>query len=74
VRVEPHFRCAEKTFVSEVSVYRILKAEGLVTSQAFIAMKAAAAFAKHTKAINQRWQTDFTYLTNIGWNVSTCRM
>ena len=30
------FTDAEKTFVSEASVYRILKAEGLVTSPAFI--------------------------------------
>jgi putative transposase len=35
------FTDAEKTFVSEASVYRILKAEGLVTSPAFIVMKAA---------------------------------
>ena len=33
------FTDAEKTFVSEASVYRILQAEGLVTSPAFIAMK-----------------------------------
>ena len=33
------FTDAEKTFVSEASVYRILKAEGLVTSPAFILMK-----------------------------------
>lgn len=37
------FTDAEKTFVSEASVYRILKAEGLVTSPAFIVMKAADA-------------------------------
>ena len=35
------FTDAERTFVSEASVYRILKAEGLVTSPAFIVMKAA---------------------------------
>jgi len=57
------FTDAEKTFVSEASVYRILKDEGLVTSPAFIVMKAADAFANPTSAINQPWQTDFTYLT-----------
>jgi putative transposase len=36
------FTDTEKTFVSEASVYRILKAEGLVTSPAFIVMKAAS--------------------------------
>lgn len=39
------FTDAEKIFVSEASVYRILKGEGLVTSPAFIVMKAAEAFA-----------------------------
>lgn len=61
------FTDAEKTFVSEASVYRILKAEGLVTSPAFIVMKAADAFANPTTAINQLWQTDFTYLKVTGW-------
>ena len=61
------FTDAEKTFVSEASVYRILKAEGLVTSPVFIVMKAADAFANPTTAINQLWQTDFTYLKVTGW-------
>src|SRR6476646_6637363 len=61
------FTDAEKTFVSEASVYRILKAEGLVTSPAFIVMKAADAFANPTTAVNQLWQTDFTYLKVTGW-------
>jgi putative transposase len=61
------FTDAEKTFVSEASVYRILKAEGLVTSPAFIVMKAADTFANPTTAINQLWQTDFTYLKVTGW-------
>ena len=61
------FTDAERTFVSEASVYRILKAEGLVTSPAFIVMKAADAFANPTTAINQLWQTDFTYLKVTGW-------
>jgi putative transposase len=61
------FTDAEKTFVSEASVYRILKAEGLVTSPAFIVMKAADTFANPTTGINQLWQTDFTYLKVTGW-------
>ena len=56
-----------RRFVSEASVYRILKAEGLVTSPAFIVMKAADRFANPTTAINQLWQTDFTYLKVTGW-------
>jgi transposase InsO family protein len=61
------FTDREKTFVSEASVYRLLKAEGLVTSPAFIVMTAADKFANPTTAINQIWQTDFTYLKVTGW-------
>jgi putative transposase len=61
------FTDRHKTFVSEASVYRLLKAEDLITSPAFIIMKAADAFANPTTAINQLWQTDFTYLKVTGW-------
>jgi putative transposase len=61
------FTDQQRTFVSESSVYRLLKAEGLVTSPAFIVIKAAEAFACPTTAINQLWQTDFTYLKVTGW-------
>ena len=54
-------------FVSEASVYRFLKARGLIASPAFIVVKAADAFKNKTTAPNQLWQTDFTYLKVIGW-------
>ena len=54
-------------FVSEASVYRLLKAHDLITSPAFIVIKAANAFKDKTTAPNQLWQTDFTYLKVIGW-------
>jgi transposase InsO family protein len=54
-------------FISEASVYRLLKAHGLITSPAFIVMKAADEFRDKTTAPNQLWQTDFTYLKVIGW-------
>lgn len=54
-------------FVSEASVYRLLKAHDLITSPAFIVMKAADEFKDKTTAPNQLWQTDFTYLEVIGW-------
>jgi putative transposase len=53
-------------FVSESSVYRLLKAHDLITSAAFIVIKAADEFKDKTTAPNQLWQTDFTYLKVIG--------
>ena len=61
------FTDRHETFVSEASVYRLLKAEDLITSPAFILMQAADRFANPTTAINQLWQTDFTYLKVTGW-------
>ena len=57
----------QQYFVSEASVYRLLKANDLITSPAFILLKAADHFAEPTTAPNQLWQTDFTYLRVIGW-------
>ena len=54
-------------FVSEASVYRLLRSHDLITSPAFIVMKAADEFRDKTTAPNQLWQTDFTYLKVIGW-------
>jgi len=54
-------------FISEATVYRILKEHDLVTSPAWIVMKAADRFDQPTTAINQLWQTDFTYLKVMGW-------
>ena len=54
-------------FVSEATVYRLLKAHDLITSPAFIVMKAANEFQDKTMAPNQMWQTDFTYLKIVGW-------
>ena len=45
----------------------MLKAHGLITSPAYIVMKAADEFRDKTTAPNQLWQTDFTYLKVIGW-------
>ena len=61
------FTDTESYFVSEASVYRLLKAHDLITSPAFIVIKAADEFKDKTTAPNQLWQTDFTYLKVIGW-------
>ena len=57
----------QRYFVSESSVYRLLKAYDLITSPAFAVIKAASEFRDKTTAINQMWQTDFTYIKIIGW-------
>jgi transposase InsO family protein len=61
------FTDTQSYFVSEASVYRLLKAHDLITSPAFIVIKAAEEFRDKTTAINQMWQTDFTYLKVTGW-------
>src|SRR5580700_524624 len=61
------FTDEQEYFVSEASVYRLLKAHGLITSPAYVVIKAANEFKDKTTAINQLWQTDFTYLKITGW-------
>src|ERR671912_2491798 len=62
-----HFTHRERYFVSEASVYRLLAAHDLITSPAFVVVKAAEEFHAKTAAPNQLWQTDFTYLKVTGW-------
>ncbi|NOU62136.1 transposase [Marinifilum sp. JC070] len=57
----------QKWFISESSVYRILKVQGLVTSPACNVMEAADESKDKTTHIHQQWQTDFTYFKIIGW-------
>ncbi len=61
------FTDTERYFVSEASVYRLLKAQDLIPSPAYITIKAADEFHEKTVRPNQLWQTDFTYLKVAGW-------
>jgi len=61
------FTDTKSYFVSEATIYRLLKAHDLITSPAFIVIKAANEFKDKTMAPNQLWQTDFTYFKVIGW-------
>jgi len=54
-------------FISESSVYRILKARGLVSSPAYKVISAGEKFENPTKRVNELWQTDFTYFKIINW-------
>ena len=54
-------------FISESSVYRILKAHDLITSPAYILMQAGDSFKNPTRRIHELWQTDFTYFRIVGW-------
>ena len=54
-------------FVSESTVYRLLKARDLITSPAYILMQASDRFQNPSRRVNELWQTDFTYLKIVGW-------
>jgi putative transposase len=54
-------------FISERSVYRILKDFDLLTSPAYIVMSAADEFKHKTRQVHEMWQTDFTYFKITGW-------
>lgn len=54
-------------FVSESSVYRILKGYDLIKSPAFEVITAKNKFDNPTKRVNEMWQTDFTQFLVIDW-------
>jgi putative transposase len=62
-----HLTDTQKYFVSESSVYRILKANDLITSPAYTVLSAKDKFDQPTTRVNQLWQTDFTYLKVVQW-------
>jgi putative transposase len=62
-----HITDTQGYFISESSVYRILKQYDLVQSPNYIVMAAADQFHHPTNRVNELWQTDFTYFKIISW-------
>ena len=62
-----HITDTEGYFISETSVYRILKGYDLITSPAFDIVKASDKFKNPTKRVNEMWQTDFTQFKVVSW-------
>ncbi len=59
----------QQIFISESSVYRILKQRGLITAPSHILISASDEFKDKTSFVHQMWQTDFTYFKIVGWGV-----
>ncbi len=62
-----HITDTRDYFISESSVYRILKVHDLITSPQFMVMSAADSFQNPTHEVHELWQTDFTYFRVVGW-------
>lgn len=62
-----HITDAYGYYISESSVYRILRAYDLITSPAYIVISAADCFKQPTKGVHELWQTDFSYFRIVGW-------
>ena len=56
-------------YISESSVYRILKANDLIQTPDYEVLEAYDKFPRPTEHINELWQTDFTYfkIVHFGW-------
>lgn len=62
-----HLTDNEGHFISESSVYRILKGYDLVTSPVFQLVSAKDTFDNKTVRVNEMWQTDFTQFRVVDW-------
>ena len=55
------------TYVSESTVYRILKREGLIKPAEIVGFKAAKEYRRKTKQPNELWASDCCHLKVIDW-------
>lgn len=58
---------AGKMYISESTVYRILKREGLIKPAEIIGFKAAKEYRRKTKQPNELWASDCCHLKVIDW-------
>ncbi len=72
----PEWSCREVSFhitdicnfsVSEASVYRIFKDNGLIREQSIDSFPAGKSYSYKPSRINEQWQTDATYILVKGW-------
>ena len=57
----------QNIYISESSVYRILKQRGLIPAPNHVLIEASNEFKNKTQFVHEMWQTDFTYFKVIGW-------
>jgi putative transposase len=57
----------KNTYISESTVYRILKRAGLIKPAEIIGFKAAKEYRRKTERPNQLWATDCCHLKVMGW-------
>lgn len=62
-----HITDTEKKYISESSVYRILRERGLITAPHHVVLSAANEYKRKTTFVNEMWQTDFSYFKIKGW-------
>ena len=53
--------------VSESTVYRILKAKGLISDREVKGFPASDEYTDKPKRVNEQWQIDATYMKVVGW-------
>jgi putative transposase len=75
-RVSPELSCRQlarkiidsgNTYVSESTVYRILKREGLIKPAELVGFKASKEYRQKTKQPNELWASDCCHLKVVDW-------